>query len=450
MKFSLNYDKNFRPLSIEFENFQKEVELADNEEVGFAIENGNCNYVRFLKVFKEERFRKRNYLILERLIKSALWVVGGYKIYLTAPDYLFRAVSKDYSKTGKRAFDVNFMSDVYDKPFEVVKVLKEELPAAQTAGSEVKKAKEGYRIGFDAGGSDRKVSAISNGKVVYSEEVVWHPKLSKDWRYQRDEIKTAIKTAASKLPKVDSIGISTAGVVIDGRLMVSSLFIKVPHEDFDNHVKYIYLDIAQELGVPVKVVNDGDAAALAGAEAFSDVRLLGIAMGTSEAGGYVNENGGLNGWLNELAFVPIDVGYKTPMDDWSKDFGTGSKYFSQDGVIRLAEAAGVEFSKGLTLFSKLEKVQKAAESGNAAMKRIFEDIGVYLGYAIPWYAEFYKINRLLLLGRVTTGISGEIILESAKRVLDCEFQGRFKVLTVCLPDENFKRIGQSVAVAFIS
>lgn len=450
MKFQLNYDKNFRPLSIEFENFQKEVELADNEEVGFTIENGNCSYVRFLKVFKDEKFRARNYLILERLIKSALWVVGGYKIYLTAPDYLFRAVSRDYSKDGKRAFDVDFASGVYEKPFEVIKVSKEELPVGKTTVNEVKKVKGGYRIGFDAGGSDRKVCAISGGEVVYSEEVVWHPKLSKDWRYQYDEIKTAIKTAAAKLPKVDSIGVSTAGVVIDGKLMVSSLFIKVPREDFDNHVKNIYLDIAKELGVPVKVVNDGDAAALAGAEAFSDVRLLGIAMGTSEACGYVNENGGLNGWLNELAFVPIDVGEKAPMDDWSKDFGTGSKYFSQDGVIRLAEAAGMEFSKDLTPFSKLEKVQKAAEDGNTAAKRIFEDIGVYLGYAIPWYAEFYKINRLLLLGRVTTGISGKIILDAAKRVLDCEFQGRFKDLTVCLPDEKFKRIGQSAAVAFIS
>lgn len=450
MKFPLNYDKNFRPLSIEFENFQEEVKKTDSEEVGFAVENGNCNYVRFLKVFKDERLRNRNYLILERLIKSALWIVGGYKIYLAAPEYLYRAVLKDYSQEGKRAFDVNFMTGVYEKPFEVIKVSKEDLPAEKTTVSEVKKVKDGFRIGFDAGGSDRKVSAIADGNIVYSEEVVWHPKLSKDWRYQYEEIKTAIKTAASKLPRVDSIGISTAGVVIDGRLTVSSLFIKVPREDFDNHVKNIYLNIADELGVPVKVVNDGDAAALAGAEAFSDVRLLGVAMGTSQAGGYVNEEGGLNGWLNELAFVPIDACKKAPMDDWSKDYGTGSKYFSQDGVIRLAEAAEIEFSKDLTPLVKLEKVQKVVENGNAAAKRIFEDIGVYLGYAIPWYAEFYKINRLLLLGRVTAKTCGKIILDAAKRVLTCEFQGRFKDLIVCLPDENFKRIGQSVAVAFIS
>lgn len=450
MRFPLNYDKKFRPLSVEFENFKREVEKADSEEISFAIENKNGNYVRSLKIFKDEKFQTRNYLILERFIKSALWVVGGHKIYLTAPDYLYRAVLKDYSKTGKRAFDANFMSGVYEKPFEVVKVERERLPVAKTSLYEIKKTINGCKIGFDAGGSDRKVSAVINGKVVYSEEVVWYPKLSKDWRYQYEEIKTAIKTAASKLPKVDSIGISTAGVVIDGRLMVSSLFIKVPHEDFDNHVKNIYLNIADEIGVPVKVVNDGDAAALAGAEAFSDVSLLGIAMGTSEAGGYVNEDGGLSGWLNELAFVPIAVGDKIPVDDWSKDCGTGSKYFSQDGVIRLAEAAGIEFSKDLTPFLKLEKIQKMLDDGNVVAKRIFEDIGVYLGYSIPWYAEFYKINRLLLLGRVTAGACGEIILNTANRVLASEFQGRYKDLKICLPDEKFKRIGQSVAVAFIS
>lgn len=86
----------------------------------------------------------------------------------------------------------------------------------------------GCRIGFDAGGSDRKVSAVIDGRTVYSEEVVWHPKTSEDPQYQYEGIVSAFKTAASKMPRVDGIGVSSAGVFVGNAPMVSSIFIKVP------------------------------------------------------------------------------------------------------------------------------------------------------------------------------------------------------------------------------
>ena len=82
--------------------------------------------------------------------------------------------------------------------------------------------------------------------------------------------------------------------------------------------------------IPFCVVNDGDVTALAGAMSLKDSSVLGIAMGTSEAVGFVDEQGRITGWLNELAFAPVDANPKALADEWSGDIGCGGKYFSQD------------------------------------------------------------------------------------------------------------------------
>ena len=163
----------------------------------------------------------------------------------------------------------------------------------------------GCRIGFDAGGSDRKVSAVIDGEAVYSEEVIWYPKIQSDPDYHFNEIVSAFKAAAAHMPRVDGIGVSAAGVYVNNRAMIASLFIKVPDDLFEKKVKDIFLRAAKEIGdVPIEVANDGDVTALAGAMSLEDDCVLGIAMGTSEAGGYVNEQGSLTGWLNNWPSFP--------------------------------------------------------------------------------------------------------------------------------------------------
>ena len=185
---------------------------------------------------------------------------------------------------------------------------------------------DGCRIGFDAGGSDRKVSAVIDGECVYSEEVVWHPKTQADPQYQFEGILDSFRTAASKMPRVDGIGVSSAGVFIGNAPMISSLFIKVPRSRWDE-VKTIYDRAAAEIGnVPVVVANDGDVTALAGAMGMDCGSIMGIAMGTSEAVGYVDSEGRITGWLNELAFVPVDAAPDAMIDEWSGDIGCGVKY----------------------------------------------------------------------------------------------------------------------------
>lgn len=153
----------------------------------------------------------------------------------------------------------------------------------------------------------------------------------------------SMKMAAAKMPDVDAIGVSSAGIYIDNRTMVASLFLKVPKDAFNEKVKDIYLRAADEISkmvghpVPIEVVNDGDVTALAGAMNLNDVDVLGIAMGTSEAVGYVDKDGNITGWLNELAFAPVDAQPDAMEDEWSGDIGCGVKYFSQDGIIKLAK-----------------------------------------------------------------------------------------------------------------
>ncbi len=445
-----NLDKNFYPMIkalADFENKVKSEPKENRAKLTIVVErNGGYNYVHSYEALKDGVDDNFNYRIAERLAKTILWVCGGYKIGICGSKYIYENLKKAYTQTGARAFDEDFMSSVYEKPFEVVCLEEKDIPEQKNASMKVGGFLKGCRIGFDAGGSDRKVSAVIDGESVYSEEVVWNPKTTEDPHYHYEEILTAMKTAASKMPRVDSIGVSSAGVYVENKIMVASLFIKVDKKKYGDYVKNMYINIAKEMGVPIEVANDGDVTALAGSISLEDNQVLGIAMGTSEAVGYINKDGGLNGWLSELAFVPVDFNEGAMQDEWSGDFGVGCKYFSQDAVIKLAEAGGFKFEEGLTPAQKLKVIQALMEKDDELAKKIYEDIGIYLAYTIPYYAKFYDMKHILLLGRVMGGKGGNIVLDTCKEVLAKEFP-EFACLDVSLPDEKNRRVGQSIAAA---
>ena len=448
MKYVPSLDKNFKPM-IEFLNeFKNAVKEAESEKLVICLErNQGYNYIYEIDVFKEGTGHdEENYSLVERIIKSLLWVVGGYKVYMKGPKKLYEQIKAAYTSEGERAFDADFMANVYEKPFEVV--YTDDIPLHKDQKVSLNSDLSGCRIGFDAGGSDRKVSAVIDGEVVYSEETVWFPKINSDPKYQYEGILESMKTAASKMPRVDAIGVSSAGIYVDNRIMVASLFLKVNKDDFDKHVKNMYIDIAKNEfnDVPLVVANDGDVTALAGAMDLNDNEVLGIAMGTSEAVGYVDENGNLKGWLNELAFVPVDANKESMVDEWSGDYGCGVKYFSQDSVIKLAEYGGFEFDEGLSPAEKLKVIQRLRAEDDKLACEIYENIGIYLGYSLAWYAHFYKIKHVLLLGRVTSGKGGEQILEVANSVLKSAFP-EYKDMDISMPDEKSRRVGQSIAAA---
>ena len=440
-------DKNYLPIESYLRDYSKKVEACGNStrvDVCLVRQDG-YNYTLTYDIFPDGENDSENCIVIERLIKSALWLVGGYKIYISAPDYLYQYIKAQYCTGGKRQFDTDMMSKVYESPFEVIKAQVSDFPPKKEASIAVGGHLDGCRIGFDAGGSDRKVSAVVNGEVIYSEEVVWNPKLNSDPDYHYQGILESMKTAASKMERVDAIGVSSAGIYVNNRIMVASLFVKVSPEDFDKKVKNMYIDIANEIGAPLEVANDGDVTALAGALALNSGSVLGIAMGTSEAVGYINKDGAINGWLSELAFVPVDLNSNAMADEWSGDIGVGCKYFSQDAVIKLATMAGFEFEEGLTPAQKLKVIQNKANEGDSLALSVYTDIGEYLGHTLPFYSRFYDIKHVLLLGRVLSGRGGDIIIEKARETLATNYpEFNFNLTT---PDEKTRRVGQSIAAA---
>ena len=307
---------------------------------------------------------------------------------------------------------------------------------------------DGCRIGFDLGGSDRKAAALIDGEVVFSEEIPWDPYFQSDPHYHLEGIRDSLQRAAAHLPRVDAIGGSAAGDYINNEVRVASLFrgIKDPAV-FETEVRPIFLKLQEEWeGIPFVVINDGEVTALAGSLSMNANAVLGISMGTSLAAGYCTPGGRITPWINELAFAPIDYRDDAPEDEWSGDIGCGVQYFSQQGVARLAPAAGFAFGK-MAFPEQLAEIQKAMTRGHEGARRIYETIGVCFGYTIAHYAEFYEIQNLLILGRVTSGEGGELILEKAAEVLQDEFPQLGEQITMTTPDEQMKRHGQAVAAA---
>jgi len=436
-------DDAFVPFGVWMKEYLKGAE----QPIAIAVERED-GLISVRKSFiRGGEFAEADFRYVERLVKFSLWSIGGFRVYICGCDDIAAKLAGVYSPEGERAFDHGFVNDLYEKDLEVIAVSEADFPAANEAPKAIGGHTEGCRIGFDAGGSDRKVSAVIDGESVYSEEVVWFPKITEDPTYHFEEIVTAFKTAASKMPRVDAIGVSSAGDYVNNQPMVASLFIKVPRERREE-VKSIYTRAAAEIGdVPLVVANDGDVTALAGYMSTGKGNILGIAMGTSEAVGYVNADGNVLGWINELAFAPVDLAPTAMQDEWSFDYGVGCKYFSQDCVIKLAPAAGIELDPELSPAEKLKVVQGLANEGHEGALDIFRSIGIYLAHTLVLYSAFYEIETLLILGRVTSGVGGDLIISECNRVLAEEHPELAAQVNVTLPDEMMRRVGQSVAAA---
>jgi len=384
--------------------------------------------------------------LVERVVKFLLWSAGGWRLLLSGPESICARLAADYSPAGRRAFDADLMQRIYGHPMTVERRAPSALPVAKDAALALGGHLEGCRLGFDLGASDYKLSATRDGAVVFSEELPWTPRSYTDPEQHYQKLNAGLKQAAAKLPRVDAIGGSTAGVVVANRIMVASLFRAVPAEKYAA-AQDLFLRLQKEWQVPVEVANDGDVTALAGALSLGVTAILGVAMGSSEAAGYLDRRGRLTGRLTELAFAPVDLNPAAPADEWSGDAGVGALYFSQQAVDKLALQAGRIFPAGLPLPERLKEVQARMARGDDTARRIYETLGTYLGHAVPWYREFYDFDHVLILGRVTSGPGGELLLERARQVLRAEYPALADKVNVFMPDEKARRVGQSVAAA---
>ena len=443
-------DPGFRPAALANRAFQQEVEAAGaGVPLVLGLERPDGALSRFeTRVLAGDHPRaEANLFYAERLLKFLLWQRGGWKVYVGGPHNIGQYLQRRYAPDGTRAFDVHFLGEqVYQRPLTVVRCAAEEVPAGREIERSMGRHLDGCRIGFDLGASDLKICAVVDGQAVYSDEIVWEPRQQIDPAYHYEALTAAIRTAASHMPRLDAIGGSSAGIYVGNRPMVASLFRGIPAGRFDE-VRNLFLRISDEMGVPLEVVNDGEVTALAGSMSLEDNGILGIALGSSLAGGYVTMRGNITGWLNELAFCPLDYSPAAPVEEWSGDRGCGALYLSQQCVFRLAARAEIALPEGESDAEKLSFVQEKLEAGHEGAIQVWQTMGVYMGYAVAHYADFYELKHVLILGRCTSGRGGALILNGAHEVLRAEFPEAGQRIQIQLPDEKSRRVGQAIAAA---
>ena len=316
-------DPAFRPAVLAARAFRAQVAAAGGGvPVRLAIEQADGSVFRFdIAVLPAAHpDAAGNAAFVERFVKFLLWSRGGWRIYIDGPAELAAALTAHYTDTPTGRFDADLVAfRMFDHPIEVVHTA--DLPAERSVTRPLGRHLDGNRIGFDLGGSDRKVAAVVNGEVVFSEETVWDPYHKPDPQYHFDGIMDSLRKAAEHLPRVDAIGGSAAGVYVNNRVKAGSLFRGVPQDLFDARVKDIFFEVKKACDdVPFEVVNDGEVTALAGSMSLGKNAILGIALGTSTAAGYVTPDGNITSWLNELAFVPVALNPDAPVDEWSGRF----------------------------------------------------------------------------------------------------------------------------------
>ena len=451
-KFRPVLDPDFLPASLWNRCFRARVEESGKPSpLAIALEraDGSVSVFRTEVLTLEGANIAANERYAERLLKFLLWQKGGYRVSVGGHPQIARFLQSVYVPGGVRSFDFQFMGDrVYGHPMVIEQTGYERVPVEREAVAPLGRHLDGCRIGFDLGASDRKSAALIDGEVVFSEEVAWDPSRQADPQYHFDGINDSLKRAAAKLPRVDAIGGSAAGVYVNNEVRVGSLYRGVPQDLFDRRIRRLFFELQKAWGgIPFEVVNDGEVTALAGSMALNDNAVLGIAFGSSLAAGYVTPHGNITGWLNELAFVPVDYRTNGPVDEWSGDEGVGALYFSQQAVGRLLPAARIELPGDMPLAAKLVEVQKLMAAGDDRARKIYQTIGTYLGYTVAHFADFYEIRNLLVLGRVMTGQGGDVILSVAGEVLKEEFTALAQSIHVHTPGETEKRHGQAVAAA---
>jgi predicted NBD/HSP70 family sugar kinase len=442
------YDPGFRPIFPEWLAYLTRARSSGETPLRVAIEREDGLVSVFQTVAPvKDGDPESTYRIVERAVKFLLWSRGGWRIHFQGPAAVGRRLKADYSETGSRAFDARTMGAVFERPFEVALHSAATFPEPREAVHFPGGYLDGFRIGFDLGASDYKVAAVIDGEPVWSEEIPWSPGEQADPEYHYEHIQAGLKKAASHLPRVDAIGGSSAGILIRRQIRIASLFRAVPEAAFESEVKGLFDRLAKDWGVPFEVINDGEVTALAGRLSTGETGILGVAMGSSEAAGFLDTEGHIPGWLDELAFAPVDLNPEAAMDEWSRDRGVGANYFSQQAVARLAAAAGLSFPAGMKLPERLKEVQGLVARGNIPAGRVFEQIGAYLGSTIPWYEVFYSFKNLLVLGRVMSGPGGRIIVDKANEVLAAQFPATAARVRIHLLDEKSRRVGQAVAAA---
>jgi len=465
-------DPGFAPVVLakrEYRNAAKD--CADT--LHFALPRA-CGCARGeLKVFPEDDERYQATVILAGImIQESIWRCGASSLQLAGPASLCQTLKTAYSKGGTYEFEADVMpkaNGTPDKVFEVTVVAgPADLPAEKDTPQVCGKSAGGNRLAFDLGKSDIKTVAIKDGEVLDSAETEWDV-TNADPQYHFDAIVAAMKKTianaeAKGFGKIEAVGGSATGTVsANNEATWCDIFPNVPQDVYKEKVVDIFKRIAKEVAgdVPLKVINDGEVTALAAFQRINKGNVMGISMGSSEGGGYANVDGNLMGWINELCYIKLDMNPEAPDDPWTKGAhrGLSHMYLGQRGATKNAykicevpDNYKYPHPDMCTIKHEdhaqcLKLIQKAMVDTPEKATDLYRTCGVYLGYGLAQYCEqHYKIDHVMILGRVSKGAGGDIMLKVAAEVLETEFPELPKI-TFHTADDHFKAVGQCIAAA---
>lgn len=461
-------DPNFSPVVLGKRQYMQAVaDCVDELHWALPRSDGCARYA--MKVFPEGHEDVEASIYLAGvLIQEMIWQRSASQLLLAGPPAICEAIAKMYSEGGAYEFEAMSMPNVCgtpETPFQVNIVGVGDLPENRDTPQVCGKDANGCRLAFDLGKSDIKVVSVKDNEVLYSKETEWDV-TNPDPEYHYQAITAAMQLGKDALPQVDAIGGSATGTVSgDNEATWCDIFPNVPPDVYKEKVVNIFQRIAKDLAgdVPLKVINDGEVTALAAVQKIKAGNVMGISMGSSEGGGYANADGNLLGWINELCYMRLDLNPLAPRDPWSKGAHTGLShmYLGQRGATKLAAKAGIEGKEELmyphpdmcTIRHEnhaqcLKLIQKAMAdpASEPQCRKLYETVGVYLGYGLAQYCEFYKIDHVMILGRVSKGAGGDLMLSVAKQVLETEFP-EYANITFHTADDHFKAVGQCIAAA---
>mmetsp|Transcript_13318 Transcript_13318/g.39682 ORF Transcript_13318/g.39682 Transcript_13318/m.39682 type:complete len:488 (+) Transcript_13318:87-1550(+) len=467
-KVAAPLDPTFAPLILGKRAYLKAAEgCKDTLDWALPRADGCARYS--LPVFPEDSEDAQASIYLAGvLIQEMMWQRSGSELILAGPKGICEAIKKEFSDGGAYDFEIKSMPNVCgtpDKPFKAtIADSVADLPASKDTPQVCGKDASGCRLAFDLGKSDIKTVAVKDNEVLSSKETEWDV-TNPDPQYHYDLIVKCMKDMTKKLdgPIVAIGGSATGTVSADSEATWCDCFPNVPPDVYQKRVVPIFNDIAKNEfgGVPIKVINDGEVTAVAGGQMIGKGSLFGISLGSSEGSGYVYEDGSLTGWINENAYCPCDLNPEGPGNVWSPHRGDAAMYLGQRAATRLAAKGGVKLpAEYMPDHPNMLQTQHAPHAQclklvQAAMKdpkqepqarKIYESIGVYMGYTIAQYCEYLDIKRVLILGRVTSGTGGDVMMEMAKKVLDVDFP-HLSNITFHTPTEHMKRVGQCIAAA---
>jgi len=249
-----------------------------------------------------------------------------------------------------------------------------------------------YSIGIDLGGTNLRAAAIEpSGKMLAKISGSTYLKAG------REAVVADMVAGVHKLQEQCGAGLSGVGVGVPGFIILAKgIITDSPNlPGFENFP--IRDEIERQLGAPVILENDANAAALgekwigAGRD-YDDLVLL--TLGTGIGGGIISGGRVLHGFLGMAG----ELGHTT-INPTGNPCGCGNrgcleKHASATAVVGMARMLGL--GDNLTA----EDVYKLAESGDEKARSVFTTMGEALGTALAMLVNVFNFPLYLLSGGV--------------------------------------------------